>query len=560
MKYPKIKSAQGIVNLLQQKGVKDIIISPGSRNAPLTIGFTENSFFNTYSIVDERSAAFFALGISQQTNKTSVLVCTSGSALLNYYPAVAEAFYSNIPLIIISADRPIEWINQADGQTINQNNALSNHVLKSVTLADIIDETSQWYNGRLLNEAINIVEQKKGPVHINVPFEEPLYETVSKNVIEHKNILIPKIRPQLEVDELQKYADIWSNSTRKIVLVGSHKPDEQLQIQLNHLAKDPSVLIFTETISNMYGENFISNIDQLITNISEENTEKLKPQVLITLGGMLISKRIKAFLRTCNMYHWHIGNDIVAADTYKNLTTIFRVDTDMFFSQFFFLKKNVESNYRDFFLNIRDKRKKKHDDIMSKLEFSDLKVYDILMDIIPAKTQIQSSNSSVIRYLQLFDRKYGQEMFCNRGTSGIEGSTSTAIGVSIYSKKPVVFITGDISFFYDSNALWNNYIPENFKIIIVNNGGGSIFKIIQDSSISSQFNRFFKAEHELNAEKLAHSFGFKYIRVDAKKDLEKSLYGFIDDNSLPSILEVNTSKIDNEKIIKEYWSVISSVC
>lgn len=560
MKYPKIKSAQGIVNLLQQKGVKDIIISPGSRNAPLTIGFTENSFFNTYSIVDERSAAFFALGISQQTNKTSVLVCTSGSALLNYYPAVAEAFYSNIPLIIISADRPIEWINQADGQTINQNNALSNHVLKSVTLADITDETSQWYNGRLLNEAINIAEQKKGPVHINVPFEEPLYETVSKNVIEHKNILIPKIRPQLEIDELQKYADIWSNSTRKIVLVGSHKPDEQLQIQLNHLAKDPSVLIFTETISNMYGENFISNIDQLITNISEENTEKLKPQVLITLGGMLISKRIKAFLRTCNMYHWHIGNDIVAADTYKNLTTIFRVDTDMFFSQFFFLKKNVESNYRDFFLNIRDKRKKKHDDIMSKLEFSDLKVYDILMDIIPAKTQIQSSNSSVIRYLQLFDRKYGQEMFCNRGTSGIEGSTSTAIGVSIYSKKPVVFITGDISFFYDSNALWNNYIPENFKIIIVNNGGGSIFKIIQDSSISSQFNRFFKAEHELNAEKLAHNFGFKYIRVDAKKDLEKSLYGFIDDNSLPSILEVNTSKIDNEKILKEYWSVISSVC
>lgn len=560
MKYPKIKSAQGIVNLLQQKGVKDIIISPGSRNAPLTIGFTENSFFNTYSIVDERSAAFFALGISQQTNKTSVLVCTSGSALLNYYPAVAEAFYSNIPLIIISADRPIAWINQADGQTINQNNALSNHVLKSVTLADITDETSQWYNGRLLNEAINIVEQKKGPVHINVPFEEPLYETVSKNVIEHKNILIPKIRPQLEIDELQKYADIWSNSTRKIVLVGSHKPDEQLQIQLNHLAKDPSVLIFTETISNMYGENFISNIDQLITNISEENTEKLKPQVLITLGGMLISKRIKAFLRTCNMYHWHIGNDIVAADTYKNLTTIFRVDTDMFFSQFFFLKKNVESNYRDFFLNIRDKRKKKHDDIMSKLEFSDLKVYDILMDIIPAKTQIQSSNSSVIRYFQLFDMKYGQEMFCNRGTSGIEGSTSTAIGASIYSKKPVVFITGDISFFYDSNALWNNYIPENFKIIIVNNGGGSIFKIIQDSSISSQFNRFFKAEHELNAEKLAHNFGFKYIRVDAKKDLEKSLYGFIDDNSLPSILEVNTSKIDNEKILKEYWSVISSVC
>jgi len=558
MIYPRIKSAQSIINLLQQKKIKDIIITPGSRNAPLTIGFTENSFFKPYSIVDERSAAFFALGISQQTKIPSVLVCTSGSALLNYSPAVAEAFYSNIPLVVISADRPKEWIDQADGQTIRQENALSNHVLKSVNLKEGDDENSLWYNERLVNEALNIAINKKGPVHINIPFSEPLYDTVDKLEVAPTNIKIPQARPQLEVEELEHYAEIWNSSTKKIILVGAHKPNEQVQIQLNHLANDASVLVFTESTSNMNGDNFISSIDQLIFKLSEKEENELKPQILITVGGMIVSKKIKVFLRSCNMYHWHIGDEIEAPDTYKNLSAIFKVDDDMFFSQFFFLKKNVDSNYRDYFLKIRDNRIEKHESFISQTDYSDLKVYDTLLKNLPENIQLQSANSSVIRYFQLFNSPETWEIYCNRGTSGIDGSTSTAIGASIYSEKPVILVSGDISFFYDSNALWNNYVPNNFKIILINNGGGSIFKIIPGPSKSKALEKFFQTKHKLNAKGLAETHGFNYLRADSQTDLEKALKRLLTDNSAPSVLEINTSKINNEEILQKYWESINN--
>jgi len=553
MKYPKIKTAQIIIDLLQQKEVKDIVITPGSRNAPLTIGFTENIYFTPYSIVDERSAGFFALGMSQQTKKASALVCTSGSALLNYAPAVAEAYYSEIPLIIISADRPKEWIDQADGQTIRQENVLNNHVLKSVNLKEGDDEDTLWYNSRLINEAINTSLNKCGPVHINVPFSEPLYETINKKEVSPKNINIPSAKTQLDVNELEKYAHIWNSSTRKIVLVGAMSPNEQIEIQLNHISKDSSVLVLTESLSNMNGPNFISSIDQLINNLSEIDNEDLKPEILITVGGAIVSKKIKAFLRSCNLQHWHIGNEIEAPDTYLNLSAIFRVSADMFFSQFFFLKQNKESNYRDKYLSIRDYKIQKHNNQLSILKFSDLKVYDTLLKKLPSDIQLQSANSSIIRYWQLFNKPNAWEMFCNRGTSGIEGSTSTAIGASTKSGKPVILVTGDISFFYDNNALWNNYIPNNFKIVLINNGGGSIFKIIPGPDTSNALEEFFQTKHKLNAKGLAETHGFNYLRADNQTDFEKALDRFVSDNSAPSILEVNTSKVDNEILLKEYW-------
>ena len=562
MKYPKIKLAQLLIDIFQKKDITDIVITPGSRNAPLIIGFTENNLFKPYSLVDERSAGFFAMGISQQTNKTSALVCTSGSALLNYYPAVAEAFYSKIPLVVVSADRPKEWIDQADGQTIRQENVLSNHVLKSVNLREGEDSETLLYNSRLINEVLNIAIEKKGPVHINIPFSEPLYETVSEIEIIGENISIVNIRPQLEVSELEKYAKIWNSSSRKIVLVGVSSPNKQVETQLNHIAADDSVLVFTETTSNMHGDNFISNIDKLLNNISEENTNELKPQILITIGGMVVSKKVKAFLRSCNMHHWHVGENevegITAPDTYKNLSAIFNVDTDMFFSQFFFLKKNVDSNYREKFTSIRNNIELKHNEFIEGLKFCDLKIYDTLIKQLPYDIQLQSSNSSVIRYFQLFRKPKSWDMFCNRGTSGIDGSSSTAIGASLYSEKPVVLVTGDIRFFYDSNAFWNNYIPNNFKVILINNGGGSIFKIIPGPSTSSSLEKFFQTKHKLNAKGIAETYSINYLRADNQDGFEKALEKMINDNTKPCILELNTSKIENENILRHYWEYIGA--
>src|SRR5574343_1282872 len=194
MMYPKIPLAQSILEICQQKGVQHIVISPGSRNAPLTIGFSNNSYFKCYSVADERCAAFFALGIAQQIQKPVAVVCTSGSALLNYYPAFAEAFYSQTPLIVISADRPQSKIDMGDGQTIRQENVFANPTLYN---ANLTEEASEE-NDLKIQKALFIATSKKGPVHINIPFEEPLYETVDEltqspviffNTLEHSEFL-----------------------------------------------------------------------------------------------------------------------------------------------------------------------------------------------------------------------------------------------------------------------------------------------------------------------------------------------------------------------------------
>ncbi|HFS68052.1 MAG TPA: 2-succinyl-5-enolpyruvyl-6-hydroxy-3-cyclohexene-1-carboxylic-acid synthase [Flavobacteriia bacterium] len=308
MIYSTKEFAQLATNYCEKNNIKNIIISPGSRNAPLTISFTHNPFFKCFSIVDERSAAFFALGIAQQIQEPTVLICTSGSALLNYYPAIAEAYYSDIPLIILSADRPKYLLEIGDGQTIKQKNVFKNHILKSATLNE---NNSLKKNSKIFNKCLIKSINKKGPVHINIPFDEPLYETtttpISFPVFKKKenNSLLSEI--PLDVDYLQLFADKWNNSSKKMVLIGVHYPSELLQTQINHLLKDPSVILLTETTSNIYHIKAINSIDKLIVPLSEEENQFLKPDILLTLGGMVVSKKIKQFLRNNQPNeHWHV--------------------------------------------------------------------------------------------------------------------------------------------------------------------------------------------------------------------------------------------------------------
>src|SRR3970282_1550813 len=205
MIYPKIPLAQSIIEICLAKGIKNIIIPPGSRNAPLTIGFVNNPEFNCYSIADERCAAFFALGIAQQTQKPAVVVCTSGSALLNYYPAFAEAFYSQIPLIVISADRPQSKIDIGDGQTIRQENVFKNHSLYNANLTEEVSKENDYK----INQAIDIALNKKGPVHINAPVEEPLYETVSELSVDIMVNAFANLNALPEIQNFSDFSSIW---------------------------------------------------------------------------------------------------------------------------------------------------------------------------------------------------------------------------------------------------------------------------------------------------------------------------------------------------------------
>jgi 2-succinyl-5-enolpyruvyl-6-hydroxy-3-cyclohexene-1-carboxylate synthase len=549
MVYPKIPLAQSIIQIFLAKGIKNIIISPGSRNAPLTIGFVSNPEFNCYSIADERCAAFFALGIAQQTEQPAALVCTSGSALLNYYPAFAEAFYSQIPLIVISADRPQSKIDIGDGQTIRQKNVFKNHSLYNANLT----QEASVENDLKINKAINKAVAKKGPVHINAPFEEPLYQTVSTLDVSVTISAFAKERMKISKDEIIGYASIWNKSKKKLIVVGENKPNQIDAGIIDFLAKDNSIVVMTETTSNLHHPSFLTSIDSIITPFVDEDFKNFQPNLLITFGGMVVSKRIKAALREHKpQHHWHI-NTLRGYDTFGCLTKHFKVNPNQFFNQFLPFTIPIQSNYSATFSAISALRKTRQSEYLAKIPFSDFIAFEQIMSSLPEDCMLQISNSSAIRYAQLVDIKPSIDVFCNRGTSGIDGSTSTAIGAAVANSKQTVLITGDISFLYDSNGLWNEYIPKNFKIIVINNGGGGIFRILPGHEETPVFNTFFETSHCLTAESLTKMYGFDYYIASDVTSLSVGLSEFYIQNEKPTILEIFTPTRDNDKILLQYF-------
>lgn len=547
MLYPKIPLAQSLIEIFRQKNIQHIIISPGSRNAPLTIGFASHPDFTCYSVADERSAGFFALGIAQQIQKPVAVVCTSGSALLNYYPALAEAFYSQIPFVVVSADRPLSKIDIGDGQTIRQQNVFDNHILYNANLT----EEASAENDQKICEALDISILKKGPVHINVPFEEPLYDTITKLSVKP---VISKLDATKEANfDLNQAIQTWNSSEKKLILVGTNYPDEISSEVIEKLANDPSVVVMTETTSNLHHPKFVSKIDVLITSFSEEDFEALQPDLLITFGGMVVSKRIKAFLRKHKpQQHWHIDS-LRAYDTFGSLTEHFKTSPNDFFEDLTSEITPIQSHYNDFVQQKKADRKEKSISFSQTVPFSDFLVFDKIVKALPENIQLQVSNSAAIRYLQLFDLKPSIEVFCNRGTSGIDGSTSTAVGASVVSKKPVILITGDIGFLYDSNGLWNNYIPENFKIILVNNAGGGIFRILPGHQNTDVFHTYFETQHQLNAQHLAKMFSFNYFYAQNELEVQIGLEKFME-CSKKCILEIKTPTTLNNEVLKAFFA------
>jgi len=555
MKYPENELAQIVIASCVANHVSDVVISPGSRNAPLTIGFNQVSEVNTYSIVDERCAAFVALGMAQKTQKATAMVCTSGSALLNYYPAVAEAFYADIPLVVISADRPKHMIDIGDGQTIRQEGVFKNHILFEANLRAIKIDEDKVYNKHLLFNALEIANKQKGPVHINVPFDEPLYKMIDDLLVYPK---VDRIEPQalseqpLSQKQIEPIAELWNTSKKKIVLLGVYQPSELLQTQLNHLLKDPSVLVLTESTSNINHHHTINSIDQFLAGLSEEEKLFFQPDILLTIGGLIVSKRIKQYLRAYKpKYHFAI-HPKVGYDTFNCLSQHIRVSPEFFFSQFFWLIKPVENDYQLQGLALKEKRKAAHQQYVENVQYSDFKVFDLLNNSLPSNTVLQLSNSATIRYAQLFDIDPTLSVFCNRGTSGIDGSTSTAIGYAMKTEQQVVLITGDLSFLYDSNALWNKSIPSNFRIILVNNNGGGIFKILPGPKQTSSLS-YFETPHGLNAEHLAKMYGFTYQKATNIRRTEKRLKTFYKESKQPKILEVFTPSDHNDEVLNTYF-------
>ncbi len=547
------KNILQLVALLRAHGVRKIVLCPGSRNAAIVHTLANVEDFTCYSVTDERSAGFYAIGLSLQGGGPAAVCCTSGSALLNLHPAVAEAYYQQVPLLIISADRPAAWIGQMDGQTLPQPNVFSGLVKLSVNLPEVHTEEDEWHCNRLVNEAIlEMTHHGRGPVHINVPISEPIYRFTAKS--------LPEVRVITRYQGLNVYDRDYKSLIerlnqyhKRMVVVG--------QMNLIYLFEKKYVkplykhfAWLTEHLSNQTIPGIpIKNFDTAIYAMNAERQETMTPELLITYGGHIVSKQLKKYLRTHPpREHWHIAADGKIADLYGCLTTVIEMDPFEFLEKIAFLLDGKPNNYPMMWENFCKTIPE------PELPYSEISAIGKLIKALPAPCALHLANSSTVRYAQLFALPPQVEVGCNRGVNGIEGSLSSAIGYATASDRLNFIVIGDLSFFYDMNALWNQNYGANVRILLLNNEGGEIFHTLPGMDKNSRSREFITAEHYTTAKGWAEERGFLYTRADNAEELAEAMTAFTTPDTLmqPLLLEVFTDKETDTKLLREYYHSI----
>ncbi|WP_321479925.1 2-succinyl-5-enolpyruvyl-6-hydroxy-3-cyclohexene-1-carboxylic-acid synthase [uncultured Bacteroides sp.] len=548
--YSDKKNVLQLVALLQAHHITKVVLCPGSRNSPIVHTLASNPAFTCYSITDERSAGFFAMGLALHGGQPAAICCTSGTALLNVHPAVAEAYYQNVPLVVISADRPAAWIGQMDGQTLPQPGVFQSLVKKSVNLPEIHTEEDEWYCNRLINEALlELNHRGKGPVHINIPISEPLFQFTTEK--------LPEVRVMTRYQGLNIYdrdynelIERLNKYTKRMVVVG--------QMNLIYLfEKKYSKLLYkhfawlTEHIGNQTIPGLpVKNFDMALYSMSEETQEKMAPDLVITYGGHVVSKRLKKYLRQHQpKEHWHVSADGEVIDLFGTLTTIIEMDPFEFLEKVASLLDNKTPEYPRIWENYCKELPE------PQLPYSEMSAIGALIHSLPELCALHLANSSAVRYAQLFNLPSTVEVCCNRGTNGIEGSLSTAIGYAAASSKLNFVVIGDLSFFYDMNALWNGHFGGNLRILLLNNGGGEIFQTLPGLDVSENSHHFITATHKTSAQGWAKERGFLYRKVEKEEELNEAMKEFAQPELLkqPILMEVFTNKEEDTRLLKEYY-------
>ncbi len=522
-------------------GVHHAVMSPGSRNAPLIVSFARNKKIKKWIIPDERSAGFIALGIAQKINEPVVLCCTSGTALLNYAPAIAEAYYREIPLIVLSADRPPELIDQRDGQTIRQFEVLKNHVKHSSQLPVIENQGDvESYESRLIDSLTQISKLPIGPVHINVPFREPFYPSENQELAfktPQFNIKHPP-HPKLSLPTI--------TSTKILVLIGQQPYDAELCQALQKI--ENSIPVLQSPLNNL-GISGIKHADLFIQDQSE-----LQPELLITAGMSVLSKRLKNYLRKHKpKEHWHFDPAGVEVDTFQTNPEIIKTPLVDFLKHYSF-----SSASNDFVekWKILERKAKNVLDSLPNEEFSELAAFNQVLKSLPEDIDLHLSNSMPVRYAELFSVNKVLNVNANRGTSGIDGVTSTALGSCLVSDKLNVLLTGDMAFLYDRNAFFHNHSYPNLRIVVFNNSGGGIFRLIDGPSNLPEVEEYFETRHKRSAVHICNEYSIDYSDCRNFEELSKVLKEFYEESDSPKLLEVHTSPDVN---VKEYVRIFKKI-
>lgn len=552
------KHIRQLASLMIQKGIRNIVISPGSRNAPLINQFTGTPEFSCMNVVDERSAAYVALGIALAKKEPVAIVCTSGTAAINYGPAIAESFYQKIPLLVLTADRPKRWVDQADGQTVRQENLFANHSLKSISLTEAEGEDDFRHNNIRINEVLNqLFSGIAGPVHINIPMNEPLYGMTDELLPHFRNIEVSRPITEIAAPEMERLISRWNQTKKKMIIAGQLSPDEKINHALRVLTEDPGTVLLAEHLTNLTVPMQIPSTDIALASVPSSGSEAFRPEILITFGEQIVSKRLKQFIRNNPpREHWHISAASEHTDTYNSLTRVIPCQASLFLNKFCTQSHITESDFQEIWHALYTRAVQLQEKYLSDAAFCDLTACRLIARHLPEQSVIHLGNSSAVRLMQMFEPQTGCEYYGNRGTSGIDGSSSTAAGFALHSGKINTLITGELAFFYDSNALWNSPFPQNLRMIVLNNGGGNIFRLIGGPSKSPALNEHFVARHTLKAEGLARSFGFNYQKANTADELSKALKTiFAPEITGPAILEIFTDGELSAEIFKQCYSL-----
>ncbi len=560
-----------LVEICALRGVKRVILCPGSRSAALTLAFARNPKITCYSISDERSAGFIALGMALQLKQPVAIVCTSGSAVYNLAPAVAEAYFQEVPLLIFSADRPTEWIHQNDGQTIYQQNIFGQNIKKSYQLlSDYSHADTYWFINRSINEAISICNEiPLGPVHINIPIREPFYPTENEVFAPSSNLtVIEKLPVVYEISEKSKteIVEDFMKANAILIAVGQNEFDEELNYFLSNLNNVCGIPILFDVISNVKVPRF-QNQDHIFS----IDNEVVMPELLITIGKSFISKSFKKYFQKNRVKeHWHIQIDSKIIDPLQSITKIIPIKGADFLkiiweSDQFQQNKELQISKSGSYFQNWDKAQlnaefAKKSFLENLKMFSELIAYKAVIDLLPANCDLHLANSMAVRYVNMLGLPLDNKInvFANRGTSGIDGCLSTAVGAAILTDKLTFSFIGDVAFFYDRNALWNNYLPANLRIIIFNNHGGGIFRLIDGPNQQPELKDFFETEQRYNAQSSALEAGLEFFSADNLLDLEIILKSFVINDGKPKCLEISTRGEINQEVFKQFKAVFKA--
>ena len=561
--YSNKENVNILTSLLLEYGVSDAVVCPGSRNAPLVHNLSVCEAIRCRPVTDERSAAFYALGLAIATRRPTVVCVTSGSALLNVMPAVAEAAYQHVPLIVISADRPLQWIDQLDGQTIPQPDALGRFVRKAVQLPEPHNDEERWLCRRLVNEAMHLASCRQGaPVHINVPISEPLFEFDTEQLPQlsrFKNIKRAAIK-----DASMDMPDAFHDAKRPMIVIGqlahgtiSHETIRSLSekyVVMSEPLSNPSYMTihFDEAIRYIVSDNSSINDD-------EDDKTAYYPDYVIYVGDTLVSKPARRFLRNAKAPSCLITPD--AADIHDplmTLTDIVECDTDSINALLASLCDAPDTDERcrfhdrwqsflDAYAAHADAYAPEYSQ-MATVKYFEEQLADLDIDIC-----VHYANSSAVRLACIYAQHY---VWCNRGVNGIEGSLSTAAGFSLATNDMTVCVIGDLSFFYDQNALWNTNLRGNLRIILLNNRGGGIFRQLPGLNDSPAADDLVMASHENTAQGICTQNDIGYMSAKNMDEMQIGIVTLLTrESERPMLLEVFTDSNDDVKALEKYFKL-----